>query len=111
MSFSWTYLTRRFWMMNYRDTAAISMISTYGISKALTFIAQRDDNDWCNQRVYTHDESDIQYRSIENKTDGAVKREHAIRYAAKIRQLRADKEREMALDAYNYLNGKNLTLD
>ena len=62
------------------------------------------------QRVYTHDESDIQYREVTNRTDGAVKREHAIRYAEKIKLLRAQKEREAALDAFNYLNGKNLSV-
>jgi len=68
-----------------------------------------DDNDWINQRVYTHDESDITYRETGNKTDGAVKREHAMKYAEKIKKMRAVKEREQALDAYNYLNGKNLS--
>jgi hypothetical protein len=39
-----------------------------------------------------------------------VKREHAMRYAEKIKKLRAEKEREAALDAFNYLNGKNLQI-
>jgi len=47
---------------------------------------------------------------VTNRTDGAVKREHAIRYAEKIKKLRAEREREAALDAFNYLNGKNLQL-
>jgi hypothetical protein len=48
---------------------------------------------------------------VTNRTDGAVKREHAMKYAEKIKKLRADKEREAALDAFNYLNGKNLTIE
>ncbi len=39
-----------------------------------------------------------------------MKREHAMRYAEKIKKLRAEKEREAALDAFNYLNGKNLQI-
>ena len=60
--------------------------------------------------MYTNDESDIRFRELTNKTDGAVKREHAMRYCAQIKEMRAVKEREMALDAYNYLNKKNLEL-
>jgi len=60
--------------------------------------------------VYTHDESDIAYREVTNRTDGAVKREHAISYAEKIKKMRAERERAAALDAFNYLNRKKLEL-
>ena len=40
-------------------------------------------------------------------TDGAVRRTKMIEFAAKIKAERAMKEREMMLDAYNYLNNKN----
>ena len=31
MSFSWTYLTRRFLLMNYRDMLAMGIVGTYAI--------------------------------------------------------------------------------
>ena len=110
MSFSWTYLTRRFWMQNYRDYAAVGLITSWGVGKILQSTQREADNSWVNQRVYINDESDISYRNTTNKTDGAIKREHAMRYAEKIKKLRAEREREMALDAYNYLNKKELQL-
>lgn len=110
MSFSWTYLTRRFLLMNYRDMLAMSIVGTYAIGSYFQHVAKEDDNRWILQRVYTHDESDISYREVTNRTDGAVKREHAMRYAEKIKKMRAEREREAALDAFNYLNGKNLQL-
>ena len=108
MSFSWTYLTRRFLFMNYRDMLAMSIVGTYVTGSYFKKVAADDDNRWIMQRVYTHDESDMTYRETTNRTDGAVKREHAMRYAEKIKKLRAEREREAALDAFNYLNGKNL---
>jgi len=110
MSFSWTYLTRRFLFQNNRDYLAVMIVSTYAFGKVFGHIARTDDNNWTNQRVYTHDETDIRYREQTNRTDGAVKREHAFRYAEKIRKLRAERERAAALDAFNYLNKTNLTL-
>jgi hypothetical protein len=90
MSFSWTYLTRRFVGLNYRDFFATAMISSWFASKGLNYISTRDDNEWTNQRVYTNDQTDIMYREHDNKTDGAVKREHALRYTAKIKAMRAE---------------------
>jgi hypothetical protein len=110
MSFSWTYLTRRFLFQNYRDFIALSIIGSYVTGAHFRKISQKDDNEWVMQQVYTHDESDIQYREVTNRTDGAVKREHAMKYAEKIKKLRAEREREAALDAFNYLNGKNLSI-
>jgi len=57
-------------------------------------------------KIYTNDESDVEYRESYNKTDAAVKREKILKFAAKIRVARAQKEREMMLDAYNFLNNK-----
>jgi hypothetical protein len=110
MSFSWTYLTRRFILQSHRDMLAMTIIGTYICGAHFRRIGTNDDSAWVMQRVYTHDESDIQYREKTNRTDGAIKREHAMKYAEKIKKMRADKERENALDAYNYLNGKNLTV-
>jgi hypothetical protein len=110
MSFAWNYFTRRFVGMNYRDVSAIAVIFSFGGSKFIEYNAKKDDNDFILQRVYTHDESDIRFREFTNKTDGAVKREHCMSYRKKIENLRAVKEREMALDAFNYLNKKELQL-
>jgi len=110
MSFSWTYLTRRFLLQNYRDMLAVTIIGSYVVGHHLRSVAQSQDNNWLKQHVYIHDESDIAYREQTNRTDGAVKREHAIKYAAKIKNMRAEREREQALDAFNYLNGKNLQI-
>ena len=110
MSFSWTYLTRRFVLMNYRDYAAVGLISSYGLATVGTYVSQNEDNEWTMQCLYTDDETDIAYREATNKTDGAVKRERALAYRDKIRAMRAEKERELQLDAFNYLNGKALDL-
>lgn len=85
MSFSWTYLTRRFLLLNYRDMLAVTIVGTYVAGHHLRSVAEANDNNWLRQHIYNHDESDIQYREQTNRTDGAVKREHAIKYAAKIR--------------------------
>ena len=39
--------------------------------------------------------------------DAAVRREKTITFANMIRDARARQERELMLDAYNYLNGKS----
>ncbi len=110
MSFSWTYLTRRFLFQNNRDFVAVTIVGTYAFGKVFGHISKTDDNNWTNQRVYTHDETDIRYREQNNRTDGAVKREHALKYAEKIKKMRAEQERVAALDAFNYLNNTALTL-
>ena len=45
-------------------------------------------------RVYTDDETDIKYREVTNKSDEAVKREKIYKFAKKVREARAQKERE-----------------
>ena len=107
MSLSWTYITRRFILQNYRDAIGIGIISSFFVSKFLTYNAHNADNQWVLTRVYTDDESDVRSRERDNKMDGAVKRERMIAFAKEIREARAKREREMQLDAYNYLNGKN----
>ena len=93
MSTSWTYLTRRFVFYNYRDYVAVSIIGGYVASKMMTKVAQSDDNNWLMQHVYTDDESDIAYKDVRNKTDGAVKRKIAFAYRDKIKSMRAERER------------------
>ena len=110
MSFSNTFLTRRFLLQNHRDMIAMTMISMWGFAKFVNYVAETDDSEFVMQHVFTDDESDVSYRQITNKTDGAVKRKLTIAYADKIRAMRAEKERAAQLDAFNYLNGKNLQL-
>ena len=110
MSFSWSYLTRRFLLQNYRDYLAMTIIGSYGVAQFANSMSQSDDNEFVMQHIYTDDESDISYREKTNKTDGAVKRKIATEYAEKIKMLRAEKERVAQLDAFNYLHGKNLQL-
>lgn len=94
MSFSNTYLTRRFLLQNHRDMIAMTMIGSWALSKYIHWLSQSDDDQFVMQHVYTDDESDISYREKTNKTDGAVKRKMIIAYAEKIQQMRAEKERK-----------------
>jgi len=110
MGFSWNYLTRRFLLQNYRDYIAMTMIGCYGGGYWLTMVTKGRDNDFVMQHIYTDDESDITFREATNKTDGAMKRKYAVAYAAKVNQLRAEKERAAQLDAFNFLHGTNLQL-
>ena len=110
MGFSWTYLTRRFLLQNHRDYLAMMMIFSFGGSTYFQWVTKKRDNEFVTQHIYTDDESDISFRDVTNKTDGAVKRKLTLAYADKIRQMRAEKERVAQLDAFNYLNGTNLQL-
>ena len=110
MSFSWSYLTRRFLFQNYRDYLAMGMIGSYVGGQFLTYVSTEDDNSFVRQHIYTDDESDVAYRDKTNKTDGAVRRKLIFAYAQRIHAMRAEKERAAQLDAFNYLHGKNLEL-
>ena len=110
MSFSWIYLTRRQFLMNYRDAIGVGIITSYFGSKFLTYNSRKSDNDWTLTRVYTDDETDVHYRDVTNKTDSAVKREKIMKFTRQMKEARAEKERQMQLEAYNYLFGKNHTL-
>ena len=61
-------------------------------------------------RLYTHDESDIEFREVHNMADNAVRREKMMDFAKQIKKMRAVEERKAMLDAYNYLNKKNHTI-
>ena len=110
MSLSWTYITRRFILQNYRDAIGVGIISSFFVSKFLTYVSHQSDDEWVMTRVYTNDETDVSFRELTNKADGAVKRERMIAFAREVRAARAQREREMQLDAFNFLNGKNHTL-
>ncbi len=107
MSFSYIYLTRRQFLMNYRDAIGVGIITSYFGSKFLTYNSRKSENDWTLTRLYTEDETDVHYRDVTNKTDASVKRDKITRFARDMKATRAQKEREMQLDAYNYLFGKN----
>ena len=81
--------------MNYRDYAAVGLIGSYVVGSGIQAMAESDDNAWVMQHVYTDDETDIAYREVTNKTDGAVKRKLAHAYREKIFAMRAEKEREL----------------
>ena len=93
MSFSWSYLTRRFLFQNYRDYVAMTMIGSYVGGQFISYCASEDDNSFIRQHVYTDDESDMSYREKSNKTDGAVRRKLIFAYTEKIRNMRAENER------------------
>ena len=46
MSFSWTYLTRRFLFQNYRDYTAVVIIGSYAASQFLSYVTKKDDNEF-----------------------------------------------------------------
>lgn len=48
MSFSWTYLTRRFVLQNYRDWVAVSIITSFVVGKTMQKIQRDDENLWIN---------------------------------------------------------------
>ena len=107
MSFSYIYLTRRNFLMNYRDAIGVGIITSYLGSKFLTYNSKKTENDYTLTRVYTDDETDVHYRDVTNKADSAVKREKIEKFARQMKAARAQREREMQVDAYNYLFGKN----
>ena len=107
MSFSWTYITRRFILQNYRDVLSVGIITSFFASKFLTYNSKTADNQWTLTRVYTDDETDVKYKERDNKTDAAVKRQKLVRFAREMKEARVNREREMQLDAYNFLNGKS----
>ena len=89
MSMSSIYLTRRFATMNYRDLAAIGLISTFVTSKTVRYLTASRDNAAVFQHVYTHDETDITFRDTNNMTDSAVRVKKIKEYRAKIEAIRA----------------------
>ena len=104
MSLSWTFLTKSFLPLRYRDYFAVMCIGKFGYNKFINYHSEQMDRDFVMTRVYTHDESDIEFREIHNMVDSAVRRDKTIAFAKRIKEERAKKERDAMLDAYNYLN-------
>ena len=73
---------------------AMGIIGSYLLGTSLSYLTVRSDNEFVCQHIYTDDESDISFREVTNKTDGAMRRKLIFAYADKIRTLRAQKERE-----------------
>lgn len=111
MSFSYIYLTRRQFLMNYRDAIGVGIITSYFGSKFLTYNSKKSENDYTLTRVYTEDETDVHYRDVTNKADSAVKRHKIEQFTREMKAARAQREREMQVDAYNYLFGKNHSIN
>ena len=105
----WIYLTRRFYFMNYRDAIFVSLVSGFFLSKILKWRDDAREQEWIRMLVYTKDESDYDFKQPWNMSDAAVKREKVLKFADKIKAARAEKEREMMLDAYTYLKEKEAT--
>lgn len=81
MSFSWTYLTRRFMLQNYRDAIGVGIITCFFANKFLMYNSKKSDNEWTLTRIYTEDETDIEYKEVTNKADSAVKRDKITKFA------------------------------
>ena len=111
MSLSWHYLTKSPLPLKYRDLFATILIANWIGGKYNSYCSEKRDYENVTCRVYTHDESDINFREKTNMADHVVRREKAMAFAAMIKQERAKKERVMMLDAYNYLNNKNHQTD
>ena len=81
MSLSWTYLTKSFVGMRYRDSIAVGLVTMFLYSKMIQHYSQERDREAIMTRFYTDDESDIEFREKTNKTDAAVRRKKIIEFA------------------------------
>ena len=104
MSLSWTFLTKSFLTHRYRDYIAMICIGKFAYNKYVNYVNDNNDSMRIMSRVYTTDESDVEFRETYNMTDAAVRRDKTLAFAQMIKEERAKKEREMMLDAFNYLN-------
>ena len=57
------------------------------------------------------DDSDFEFRNRNNMSDSYVNRVHILNYSKKVKAERAKRERELQLDAFNYLHKQNVTDD
>ena len=78
MSLNYNYLTKSFLLLKYRDVIAVSMISTWVMGKFMQYNSTKSDHEFIFSRLYTHDESDIEFAETHNMTDGAVRRNKII---------------------------------
>ena len=108
MSLSWTFLTKPFIGLRYREVIAGATIGMYFFQTYIDYNASGDDDEAVMTRIWCHDESNVKWRERNNETDDAVRRVKMIQFSEAIKIERAKKERAAMLEAYNYLNGKNL---
>ena len=94
MSLSWTFLTKSFLPLRYRDTIAGLVIVNFAANKWNTINAEKHDNHVMT-RIYTHDESDISFKDKSNMHDTAVRRNKTIEFAHRVKMERAKQEREL----------------
>ena len=106
MSLNWTFLTKSFIGMRYRDAVCGVIIGKFAFGKYLCWRGESTDNHHFT-RIYTHDESDIVFREQHNMHDSAVRVAKTLEFSKRIKLERAKRERELMLDAFNYLNNKN----
>ena len=88
MSLSWTFLTKSFMPLRYRDTLAGLIIVNFCANKWNNYNAEQSDNHIMT-RVYTHDESDITFKEVGNMNDSAVRRTKTIEFANRVKLERA----------------------
>ena len=88
----------------------MTMITSYVVAQGMAAWANKKEQEYVSTYIYTDDESDIYYRDVKNKTDSAVRVKIIKEHVEKVKQMRAEKERAAQLDAFNYLNGKDLKL-
>ena len=88
MSLSWTFLTKSFMPLRYRDTLAALIIVNFTANKWNSYHSEQVDNHVMT-RIYTHDESDIGFKDVGNMHDGSVRRQKAIDFANRVKLERA----------------------
>ena len=81
MSLSWTYLTKSFLPLRYRDVIATISIGMWMANKYVSYHADKSDANFVMTRMYTHDESDIEFAEPHNMTDAAVRRTKIIEFS------------------------------
>ena len=85
MSLSWTFLTKSFMPLRYRDMIAVIIIGKYSFTKYTNYFAEESDSNFIMGRMYTHDESDIGFQETHNMTDGHVRRTKMLAFANQIK--------------------------
>ena len=88
MSLSWTFLTKSFLPLRYRDTLAGIIIVNFCANKFISYHSEQSDNHVLT-RIYSHDESDIGFKEYTNMHDSAVRRTKSIEFAQRVRSERA----------------------
>ena len=78
-------MNKQFFLQRYRDRLAVGTIFMYVSTKWNNKWARKLDDDFVMARLYTHDESSIEFREKSNMPDHAVRRTKMIDFANGIR--------------------------